>query len=306
MTKYEEAFFLRDNPFCPAKPLAGISSPLLMSNLSTQPLRIHMDEALMSLYCADVGKANLDQFRESVSHDGYDPPGIGSTPFLSLILGPQGTGKTTLANAMVHHLKQCAPNAPGKWRVYDPWADREFDQSEQQVETMARLQAQVLNETTDKDYLCVLLDNLKSGAEQAAFNLYGELYRSRIVFVFLLSSDPPLLKKSWDNVRFGPAIYQTSALQPDIAVGYIKHRVNTYRVEDCRVPLSPDIYPFDSKDIETSIKTKSIGELGQVQGIVTLRTLNTTLCRALKEGLKATPPSKLPISLAQSYHRMVV
>jgi hypothetical protein len=305
MLTYEQAFGLRDNPFCPVKPLLGMTKPNLISNLSAEPLRVHEEPLLMTLHYEGLGRQSLVQFKEMASEAGYAPPAIGTQSFLSIILGPQGTGKTTLANVLVHHLKQCTPGAPGVWRVYEPWANKQPDQSDGQIKDIADLPGKILGETTDQDYCCVLIDNLQSGAEQAAFNLYGTLFQRRIAFVFLVSSDPLLLKKKWDNVRYGPILCRTSEFQADNAIGYIQHRINIYRVPGVQIPSGPDIFPFDSQEIANSLTKKTFGPRGEIQGIVTVRQLNNTLCWALRDARKAITPPAPAISLAQSYQKMV-
>src|SRR5689334_11054199 len=108
MPNYQDAFGLSDNPFCPTQALAGMHNLLAIQNLSSLPLRVHEEPLLMKLYCPIVGTQDaVDNFKDMISDNGYEPPSVGTQSFLTVIRGPQGTGKTTLANVLVHHLKKC-------------------------------------------------------------------------------------------------------------------------------------------------------------------------------------------------------
>ncbi|SRR5713226_8594716 len=303
MTIYETAFGLRDNPFCPTKPLRGMASPRLMSNLSSFPLPVHREPLLLNLYCPKVGGEEiLKDFDSRMADAGYEPPEIGTQPLLTVILGPQGTGKTTFANVMTRRLLQCAVPAGSRWAIYDPWPNKEFNGKDAQIEAVVALQKQILDETKEPDYCCVLVDNLVAGAEQAALNLYGELSELRIVFVFLMTSDQVLLKKNWDNVRGGPTVYQASELKPEDAVNYVVHRVNYFRVQGAPIPVDQELFPFDPDDIRSALARQAFTETGQLRSIVTLRQLNNTLCRALAQARNVAKPG--PILLARSFKEM--
>lgn len=303
MATYEKTFGLKDNPFCPARPLLGMARPRLMGNLSSFPLPVHREPVLLNLYCPNVGSEEIMRdFDGRMANAGYDPPEIGTQPFLTVIQGPQGTGKTTFANVMVRNLTQCVVPSGGKWHIYDPWHNTEFFAKDAQIEAMQRLQKTILCETSEADYCCILIDNLINGVEQAALNMYGDLSELRIVFFFLMTSDQVLLRKNWDNVRGGPTVYETSELKPEDAVNYVTHRITYFRVTGAQIPSNQDLFPFDGDDIRNSLARQAFAATGQLQSIVTLRQLNNTLCRALAQARNVAPPQ--PILLAQSFREM--
>ncbi len=297
---YEEVFGIRDNPFCPNKPYEGVS-PFLMAKLSSLPLQIHKAPRLKDLFSEDAGpfRDAIQDFQSLLQGYGYDPPGVGTESFVFLIRGPQGTGKTTLALWMVDWLASCLP-PPGRWKIYDDWIHKDFVSAEAQASAFLALRDRILQETSETDYICVLLDNLLGGAEQQALNLYGDLFEKRVVAIFLITSDHVLLNKNWDNARFSPhAIYQTEDLSADNAVHYIRDRMKVFRAHGGNSPADL-LYPFREDDIRSSLETGA-DETGR---IVTLRQLNITLCNALREGVKLGPPGP-PISLVQAYQRLV-
>jgi hypothetical protein len=170
-------FLVQDNPFNPSQPLDGMANADLMLDLGAQALPIHREPKLGPLFCADAGgfAQSLQKFHHRVGVAGYrpgPPPSVGTQPFLILIGGPKGSGKTTLANVMVEWVSRCDPRGV-HWDIYDPWSTRDFDTPESQIAALGPLEADI----KDKQpvHCCVLLDNLLTGVETAALNLYAQL-----------------------------------------------------------------------------------------------------------------------------------
>jgi replication-associated recombination protein RarA len=188
---YENAFALRDNPFGPTRLLEGITKPSVMQSLESLPLRSHLEPKLLALYCGQAGPfdQHLSFFQHLIATAGYnaDPPSAGLKSLIFLIKGYQGTGKTTIANAMVHWLKKCKPVGSGEWHVFDPWPLKEFSSSREQIAEIDVLQNKIDQETSTGDYCCVLIDNLVSGADVRALDMFSKLIEDRIVFLFLLT-----------------------------------------------------------------------------------------------------------------------
>lgn len=294
---YEETFSLRDNPFCPRKALSGVP-PVLMANLSLSPLRIRQAPPLLNLYSRNIGTSQcMKNFLDVLNENEYsdDPASLGTQSFVFVIRGSEGTGKTTLANWMAYHLSRCTPNSD-TWKFYEEGVD-EILSAQEQREAIYALRNKILLETTEENYVGITIDNLAADALQDALNLIGALTSKRVFAAFLISSDPILLKKTWDNVRFAPIVYETNELSPDLAAAYVRERITLYRAEGLQAPASP-FFPFDENNIRESLESVE-------RRIVTLRQLNKTLCNALTEARKAGKPLKLPLSLAASYEQMV-
>ncbi len=299
MPKFQDAFGLRENPFCPTSPLPGIKNPLSMANLKTRPMQVRREHALDALYCEDVCAECLGRFASLAGDGGYEPPQIGVLPLLVVILGSQGTGKTTLANRMVRHLQECAPPTRA-WQVFDSWADMQFNSPEQQIAKIAELRDQVLAGTKEGDYCCVLVDNLVSGAEGAAMGLYLQLLtNNRVASVFAMSSDLQLISKPWDNMIAGPEVYRTSELDPDTAVRYVRKRISAYRIKDAVIPAEHELLPFQADVIVAAVTRSGFDAAGALDGIISLRQLNSTLCRVLRNARDDATVPAMPITLKQ-------
>jgi len=110
------------------------------------------------------------KFLGTISRFGYDPEHaeLGSEPFIFLIKGSIGSGKTTLANVMVHHLKRANPKGD-QLVIFDPWVDERFDIHTKQEAEIEKLEKRILDQMSQGKYCCVLIDNLVAGAEERAF-----------------------------------------------------------------------------------------------------------------------------------------
>jgi hypothetical protein len=291
----KKAFVLTDYPFSPNQPLKGMSHPLLIRSLISGPLQMHKDAVLEKLFVPDAGpfERHFNDFKDSIAYKNYtdNPSSAGVEPFAFFIRGNEGTGKTTLVNRMISHLQKCLPEGSSKkWKIFDTWGDIVFTFDTQSA-ALAVLKCKINQQTTEEDYCCLVLDNLVAGLETAAINLFSEISKNRVVFLFLISSEEKLLNRNWDNFRVPIIIYDTEDLKADQAVRYIQHRLDFYRVLDeddegkRLLPLYP-MFPFDLDDIKTAMARQSDRNN---QGIVTLRQLNSHLNKAMQQRLKKLP-----------------
>jgi hypothetical protein len=286
---YDKAFALRDNPFRPRKALKGVKNISAMKDLDSLPLRVHKEPKLLALYCKKAGpfKSLLDQFKERIEQDGYcaKPPSIGINPIIFLIEGPQGTGKTTLANAMIYRIQKCSPNNI-KWRVIDPWPDKEFLSNNEQIAEIVKLNDKLgAEEIIEGENWCILIDGLIAGAETKALEMYRELCQDRTVFLFLLTADPKIRKDYSFNSRYQLNPLITRQLTPDDAVAFTKCRINFYR-EKSKLPFlgNNSLFPFDSDDIRDAVKSGAIK--GNEEGKITIRVLGVVLSKCINYRMK--------------------
>lgn len=163
---YEKAFALTDDPFKPKQPLDGITNAPAQDSLEVRPLLINAESALTWLYCPEAGRfAHYEEkFQDYARSEGYrddtDPPRAGANSSLLSLYGHEGTGKTTLAQAMINWLKQCKPKV-GQWHIEDKWSSKIFDTPAEQIAALDELQAKVSK--GNSKYNCVVLDNLLPG-----------------------------------------------------------------------------------------------------------------------------------------------
>jgi len=279
LISYEKAFALRDNPFRPTQILEGVKNFSMMQELDSRPLRIHKEPKLFSLYCEKAGpfESLVHEFQDRIAQEGYriNPPSAGFNPFIFLIVGSKGTGKTTLANTMIHHLEQCKSNNL-KWHVKDPWSNKEFSSSGDQIAEIDKLQAELCRETQEGDYCCILIDNLVEGAEVRALEMFDELGKDRIVFLFLLTSDLQISKKFTCNSKHQLLPFVTRQLTPDDAIAFAKCRIDFYRRQSELSFLGNyNLFPFDADDIRDAVKSGAIKE--DEEGKITIRMLGVVL-----------------------------
>jgi hypothetical protein len=275
---YQDAFSLADNPFYPRRAkLLGVQDPIVMQTLVSRPLRVHEEASLLKLYSEEAGpfKEHVVKFLSTVSGFGYDPDNadLGSEPFIFLIKGSIGSGKTTLANVMVHHLKRANPKGD-LLVVFDPWAEERFDIHTKQEAEIEKLEKRILDQLSKGKYCCVLIDNLVAGAEERAFQLYARLIKTNLTFLFLISGDADIRGKSYINTQYKIYPFDTKELTPETAINFVRHRIHLYRSEEqFRLPelAKYNVFPFAEENIKRAVEARKLG------ATITIRTLSVIL-----------------------------
>ncbi len=272
---YQDAFSLADNPFYPRRQaLLGVQDPVVMQTLVSRPLRVHEEKALLALYSEDAGpfKEHVERFLSTISQFGYDPKKeeLCSEPFIFLIKGSIGSGKTTLANVMVYHLKRANP-AGDRLVVFDPWPEERFDIFTKQETEIGKLETQILDQLSKGKYCCVMVDNLVAGAEEKAFQLYARLIKTNLTFLFLISGDADIRGKSYLNTQFKIYPFDTKELTEETAMRFVQHRINFYRHLKLPALANHSIFPFAEDNIRKAVAAKQLGDT------ITIRTLNVIL-----------------------------
>jgi hypothetical protein len=239
----------------------------------------------MPLYCPSSGPFDNNMRRFQSLMMGYnfatDPPTLGVEPFIFHIRGPVGSGKTTLANVMMHWIQKCRPESEPEWhRAFGPWKGAEDLLLEEQQNRIKFLEQTIEVESDEGDYCFVVIDNVLEGAIRNALNMYERLKEQRIVFMFLLSSHEPLLHKDWSNEPHDVQIFDTTGLTPEQALIFTKYRIDYYRVlHDLAVFEAFEIYPFRLEDISEAVS--ALEETPHSKRAVTIRMLNEALHNAI-------------------------
>jgi hypothetical protein len=300
---YEDAFCLRDNPFCPSRPFLNINDPRFRRRLSSSPLRLHEEPRLDKLYCDGLDDArNLSDFLRLVEDRGFrpNPPELGTDALAFVVHGAKGVGKTTLVNRMLQHLRTCEP--PGdeptqKWKLYGEW-DEESMTKESQLAKIDGMARQIAEEKPA--YACIVFDDLIAGAEGPAANLFLSASKNSVVFAFLVTSDPELARKQWTHSKLDPHVYALRQLTPEGAVRYVGERLKVFRL-DPAPRVVPPLFPFDETDIRAALTQQSVGLDATVSEIATMRVFNRALCTALRREKERVSVQDGMIRLASAY-----
>jgi hypothetical protein len=267
--------------------------------LAAAPLQLHHEPRLLPLFTRALDGGHVDSFAELIDEYGFrpDPPELGSEPFAFVVHGDQGAGKTTLVNRLILHLQQCAPSNKS-WKLYGQ--TRDVFASVGQGAILDRLRADIANEKPD--YACIVLDDFVSGAEKAASDLFDSVVAGgTIVFLFIVTSDRALRNKKWAMMSLNPTIYEVQPIGPEQAVEHIARRLAHFRIAGFAEP--DPLFPFVEADIHDALREQAFDA---ASGIVTLRTLNVTLCNALRARRKDVPAAAdMRIDLATAYRDML-
>ena len=289
---YIQAFALEDNPFAPTRPLPKVGNAAVMTNLDRKPLPIDVEPELKQLYCADAGPfcEHLKTFEETIEESGYDPStgARGMNSFVFLIQGPQGTGKSTLANLLVHTLKQCTIAEQKDWCVERPWAPNvEFLSPEKQSDSIDACAEVLVKKTGPGDYCCVILDNMRADCIASALTLFDKIAADRFIFLFLTSSDLAVLDRPQQNDRHDIIVLATSALTPEQAVSFLRHRVCLYRRAGVTDLTGYEMFPFTESDLRNAVRYRAL----EGTGIITLRQLGVILAERLRITRRSLAPT---------------
>jgi hypothetical protein len=296
LTDWRKAFGFDDNPFNPSQPLGGMASAEWMVDLAVEPLPIHREPKLSPLFCDRAGdfERALKSFDHRLGVAGYRPggapggPTAGRQSFLIFIAGPKGTGKTTLANVMVERVFRCRP-AGVAWRYYDAYTANPPETAREQREGLEALKKAV--NADDPRHCCVVLDNLLSDVVTPALNLSREIRKPpRCLFLFLLTSEPDWIGKSWDNDPRRVVAFATRELTPEHAIAFVRSRLALYRPQLPPILDRFPLFPFDGDDLRRLVvRRQAAGRDGarHRDGSITLRQFSNYLDQALLERLES-------------------
>jgi adenylate kinase family enzyme len=276
-------FGLSDNPFSPARlPLLPDGTrpsvaKLSLSNINTRPLRVDKEPNLRHLVVPGAGDfaAFEREFRNKLEVAGYAAHPVETANHLAFIIsGAEGTGKSTLASMLVRRLQLCkATWSPVYYSVQTPGT---FGRS------LYKYLAEKLDETPEDGYCYLVVDDLTAGNKDDAIKIFEEYSSSRILIMFMVTSDIQLLQEADENYRIELKRFRTESLTPDQAVAFVRHRIAQYREPRLREVLAEyPLFPFLEEDIRWDVaesrKDPNVG-----RGSITLRSLATILNRTLE------------------------
>jgi hypothetical protein len=290
---YKKAFGLRDNPFSPKQQFPGVRSQVLMKSIFVNPIRLDDDDGLYPLYVGGAGPfaAHYGEYEEKLAGENYledsgdGVPSVGNNTFVFIVRGPKGTGKTTLMNLMLRHLKRCKP-PESEWVPFKA----QFGNSLSEVDQSKALD-DVKNLIMGKspDYCYLILDNLVDGVSQKAFDLYQEFEDRRQFIMFITTHDAKMRERTWENWGIPIIPYQTSELSPDNAVAFIRSRVQLFRDDKTKHFFEGnELFPFNEKNIREAVETKSVA-YDPTAKLITIRQFSQSLSIILEKQMPHAP-----------------
>jgi adenylate kinase family enzyme len=275
---YEKAFALLDNPFEPLGDIEGVGNQLYQSDLASRPLLLNREPALERLYSSDAGPfgtylKNFQAFaRKSGYRDAPPPPKAGKKSFIFSIYGNEGTGKTTLAQAIINWLKKCKPKN-GQWYVSDDMSLTKVADVGKQIEVIESLQQRIKDNVSQGGHCCVVLDNLVKGAMPRALDMYDQLTSGWFVFLFLVSSDVELFQALANNGKRLITPFWMRSLSANSAVSFVRDRIKAFRPEFGEQRPAPPwldkypLFPFSEGDIRSAFDSGDVMEIVQADTI---------------------------------------
>jgi hypothetical protein len=279
---FTKAFGLSDNPFRPMRMLQGVENRNAMRDLHRKALRIHEEPALECLFVQEAGPfaEHLDDFCTKLSSAGYspDPRAAPLTSFAFLVSGEQGTGKSTLVNAMLGWLLKCHVEPDWVKFIHPPEG---IIQGGGVPELASYLPAEIAKGSVAQDYCCVVVDDLTKADADRALRLWDEVTSTRTLILFLITAEERLLYET-QNSRVELTPYRTQPLTPDQAVELVRRRIAQFRDDESAARLQNlPLFPFDEDDIRNAVKSKA-----DRREVVTLRTFHVSLHGVLEARLR--------------------
>jgi hypothetical protein len=276
----------------PIQPLTGLNNIGAQNDLETKPLLINSEPALQRLFSDSAGPfgTHLTAFKTLARQRGYHdrPPQVGVKSHIFSIYGYEGTGKTTLVQAIISWLKTCKPKT-GDWYVRDEWSFETVKEVQKQIERIDKEQEWIVRESGKNSYCCIVADNLVCGALDRAFEMYDRLTRDRVVFLFLLSNERELFPRLSSEGKRPITPLRMRPLSADSAVAFLTHRIKEFRVKPPAQPAwlpNYRLFPFDEADIRYAFDTGTIFDRVQVD-TVALRDFSVMVNRMLTKRLNA-------------------
>jgi hypothetical protein len=220
---------------------------------------------------------------------------------------------------MLHELKQCKAPDEADWKIFpQAWTPKPFQSGPEQIEMINNLESEIKQSTGEDEYCCVVVDGLLHEAQSRAVELYYNL-QSRIIFLFLISSDLKILDQNQANSPDDFEEFRTSHLTAENALAYVRHRLDFYRVANSRLPCSHEcpLYPFSEGNITAVLGGQPSDVVSNGHTNVTIRQFNRVLDDAIglymdrlqdTFDLSALQPEETDrhlIDLAESYRRTI-
>jgi adenylate kinase family enzyme len=262
---YASVLGLTDNPFSPAR-FEEVDEALL-DDISGDPLPLFEAPALMPLFVPEAGpfEQRLKRFEERLQLGGYLASGARRGRSMALrIVGPQGSGKSTLVNRLVHRLKGCISEDVA---VIEKSAKRQkLDQSLQS--------ARELIERSAEKACCVVFDDVVLDIEPQLHEFFEDFRQEKTVVMFEVIDHAQDIQRPRLSSRIVTEELETSWLDGDQAVAFLKSRISLFRVPSDNLSGEFANFPFDAEEIRTTVSSE------QAQPI-TLRTLNRLLSDAV-------------------------
>lgn len=283
--RYLQPFGLRDNPFWPRR-IDGVSRNLT-DTLVSRPLRVDKSPQLEALYVAQAGQFDQYQndFESRIDDAGFTAENdfVGSQSQAVLVVGPEGTGKSTFINVLIRALT----NGTGVSAEQPLRVSMSPDVSEQVKSIRDKAE-----QSGEPDSLCIaVIDRVQADALEQLFDLYEELIETRLV-VFLMESDDLRLiaPSARDSERIPLTTYRTNWLTAGHAQAFVQSRLAFFRDPDYAEHLAgAQSFPFRLEEIDGVGSPIQAGVNGEGTGRMSFRNLSKLLAEALRVTAKQLP-----------------
>jgi energy-coupling factor transporter ATP-binding protein EcfA2 len=273
LSDYAAAFGLRDNPFSPNA--FGEVDDRVLDDISSDPLRLDDEPGLLPLFVPGAGpfQSRLDLFEGLLQAKGYAPADSSrrKKSMTFRVIGPEGSGKSTLTNRLVGRLRDCVADV----LVVKASAKQGLDAVINEVRERAKGHGE--------SCCCVVIDDVQLDFAAQLNELYGELRETAPVVMFEIIHHAQDLSSPRRVTAGGLAEdLETTWLTPDHAAAFVAARIDLFRVSSVPAGLIDDhaLFPFDAEEIRSAV---SPGD--PAAGTLTLRTLSWVLGRGLDHEL---------------------
>jgi hypothetical protein len=271
---YPRAFGLLDNPFNPQE-FRGISGALL-DGLFEKPIALDEELGLEPLFVSNAGpfQQHLQVFKSVLTAGGYqsgvDPKSVLKS-FAFRVIGPKGSGKSTMTNKMIAWLKGCFTDTQ--------MAKHDLRVLERKVSPL-RIESTLadvrkLAEGQRKKWCCLALDDVRLDTEDELHELYDELRDESVaVIMFEILHHAETLRGELPEGRVQLYDLRTSGLDGDQANAFLTERIRIFRDSAVNGNLGTELanYPFNPDQVAEVVGSGAT---------LTLRTLNRVLNSAL-------------------------
>lgn len=276
----EAVFGLRDNPFNPQ--VFEKVRDRALDQLWSVALKLDEEPSLLPLFVADAGpfRARLEDFVGRLQASGYtsgQKPALGHKSFVFRVVGPQGSGKSTLTNRLVGWLKTCAPGN-------ELLILKEFARPETVEGALERVRGRA-NEHGEGG-CCIVFDDVRLSTEDKLHELFEELREHMAIVMFEIIHHAEDIRRPLPSTRVYAEHLNTTWLTTEHAIAFLSARVALFRVAGVeeRLPKGLASFPFDANEVGAMVSQSGAYEP------LTLRTLNWVLNEGIERELVRRGP----------------